>query len=408
MVRLLALLLALAVTVSAGEKLTIDQVLADVRGRNPEIGAARARAAAQRERVVQAGAWEDPVAGVEAMRNDTRFFNYDTLELQLTQKLPLSGNLSRRRALARAEADVAESVAQTQTIRQLYEAHATFFRLLRAREQLALLRETAQLLAQAADVVRSRAASGSADTLALLATEAERANLQREIIARERDEAEATAVLNRLRNLPAEAHVGELAEPRVAVPFASLDEARAHALAHRPELRQAEAMITAAVRNADVAAHAGQPDPEVMVKAHRLNGGGRVIEDYSTGVAVSVPWFNRGKYRAAEREAQRSREAAELDAAALRTRTASEVRTAWEEMTAQRRTLELYREQLLPLARSAAEAARAGLVTGRSGVIELIATEKTLRDTQTQLSVARAAYDQAIVVLKTLTGTNLL
>jgi hypothetical protein len=85
MLRRFILLLALAGAASAGEKLTLDQVLTDVRARNPEIGAVQARAAAQRERMAQAGAWDDPVVGIEAMRNDTRFFDYDSLELQLTQ-----------------------------------------------------------------------------------------------------------------------------------------------------------------------------------------------------------------------------------------------------------------------------------------------------------------------------------
>lgn len=407
MLRRLILLLLCAIFAHANEPLTLERVLDEVRVRNPDIGAAQARAAARRERATQAAAWEDPVVGLELQRADTRLFNYDTLELQLTQKLPLSGNLARRRALASAEAAAAEATVQTRRAQRVNEARAAFFQLLRVREQLQLLRGTERLLGQATEVMQSRAASGSADTISLLAAETERATLQREIIALERDEATAVAALNVARDLPADTPVGELAEPELRAPFASFEAARAAALEHRPELREAEATITAAARNVEVAARAGRPDPEVMVKAHRLNGGNRVLEDYSTGVAISVPWFNRAKYRAAEREALRTREAAELDAAALRTRTAGEVRDAWEAMNAQQRTIAVYQDKLLPLARSAVEAARAGLVTGRNTVGELIAAEKSLRDAQTQVSIARAAYERAIVVLQTLTGTDL-
>ncbi|OYV00634.1 MAG: hypothetical protein CFE26_23750, partial [Verrucomicrobiales bacterium VVV1] len=175
---------------------------------------------------------------------------------------------------------------------------------------------------------RSRLATGGTDTSALLLAERERAQLQERLITLEREAADAAATLNVLRDLPPQAPVGDLATPPITSgeAFATLEAAQAHALAHRPELGEAEARITAASRAADVAARAWRPDPEVMVKARHVQAGGRAINDYDTGFAVSLPWANNDKYRAAQREAARRREAAELDAAALRTRTAGEIR----------------------------------------------------------------------------------
>ena len=59
----------------------------------------------------------------------------------------------------------------------------------------------------------------------------------------------------------------------------------------------AKRRITAAARNEDVAARAWRPDPEVMVKARHVQAGGRILNDYDTGVAVSLPWANNDKYR---------------------------------------------------------------------------------------------------------------
>src|SRR6185436_19504340 len=94
-----------------------EQVLAEVRARNPQLRAAAAVAAADREHVKQAGAWEDPVAGLELQREATNRLNsYDAAEFSVSQKIPISGNRERRRALASAEADVSAATIRTREL----------------------------------------------------------------------------------------------------------------------------------------------------------------------------------------------------------------------------------------------------------------------------------------------------
>jgi outer membrane protein TolC len=405
----LTLLLLLARPAAAvGDPLTLAQVLADVRARHPEIGSAAATAAGDRERVVQSGAWEDPVAGLELQRmnNNTRLFSYDQAEVSLSQKIPLSGNLARRRAAAQAEAGVSAAAVRTRTFMVLASAREAYFALLRTREQLALVAASERLLVQAADLVRSRLATGGTDTSALLMAERERAQLQERLILLEREAADAAATLNVLRDLPPQAPVGELVAPPLTSgdAFATLAAAQAHALAHRPELGEAEARITAASRAVDVAARAWRPDPEVMVKARHVQAGGRAVNDYDTGFALSLPWANNDKYRAAQREAARRREAAELDAAALRTRTAGEIREMWTRRDTARRNVELYRDRLLPLARAGADALRAGLVTGKNSLAELVAAQRALVEAEITLAANLADFHRYHAMLATLTG----
>lgn len=408
--RLPALLLALATSLPLAAQeaaLTLAEVLAEVRSRHPSLQAATATAAADRERVRQAGAWEDPTAGLELQRESSRRLStYDQAELSYSQKIPLAGTRARRRALAAAEAGVSGAALDVRAFALGMEARDAFFQLLRTREQLALTRTTERLLAQAISLTRSRLATGSADVAALLAAETERVRLQERVLALEREAADAAATLNTLRARPAQAPVGELVAPPPAnLPFASLEEAQAAALAHRPELREADARIAAAARARDLADRAWRPDPEVMVKARHLNTGSRVIEGYDTGVALSLPWFHDAKYRSAQREADRRREAAELDAAALRTRTAGEVRDRWQQAETSLRQVTLYRDRLLPLARQAAENARAGLVTGRTSLGDLVQAERALVDTQAALSTHQSDHQRHHALLGLLTGS---
>jgi len=400
-----------ASALTAAAPLTLDHVLAEVRARHPEIKSATATAAADRERIVQAGAWEDPVAGFELQRtnNHTRVFGYDTAEFSFSQKIPLSGNRERRRAAATAVAGVSAAAIHSRSFMLVAAARDAFFALLRTREQLALVTASERLLVQAADLVRSRLATGGADTTALLLAERERAELQERVFLLEREAADATAILNTVRDLPPQSPIGELAAapaPASTPPFASLEEAQAHALAHRPELREAAARITAAARHEDVAARAWHPDPEFMIKARHVQAGGRVLNDYDTGVAVSLPWANNDKYRSAQREAARRREALELDAATLRTKTAGEIREVWTRRDTALRSVELYRDRLLPLARQSADSLRIGLVTNKNSLTALVAAQRALIDAQTTLAANVADFQRYHALLATLTGSG--
>ncbi len=410
---LLLSLLATVANMPAAEPLTLPQLLADLRARNPQLRAAGATAAADRERVKQAGAWEDPVVGLELQRAETNQLNtYDAAEFSISQKIPLSGNRERRRALVSAEADVSAAVIRTRELMLIGEAREAFFQLLRAREQLALTRETDQLLAQAAEITRSRLTTGKGNVAAVFLAETERARLQERVIALDREIADAAAMLNTLRDLPPQAPIGELVAPAApggadtALPFATLDEAQAHALAHRPEVHEANARIAVAQRARDLADRAWRPDPEVMVKARHMNTGSRVIQGYDTGIAVSLPWFNNAKYRSAQREADRRREAAELDAAALRTKTAAEIREMWQRIETARRNIELYRDKLLPLARQGADAVRQGLVTGSTSITELIMAQRSFIEVQIALAANLADFHRYRAMLTTLSGVT--
>lgn len=103
------------------ETLTEREVISAVLRANPTVKAARARWEMMKERVPQARAWDDPMAGVDVERmGTTQFDRYTDAEWMVSQSIPLSGkNLSRgRTALAEARAGFEEfRRAQLSTLR---------------------------------------------------------------------------------------------------------------------------------------------------------------------------------------------------------------------------------------------------------------------------------------------------
>ena len=71
-----------------------------------------------------------------------------------------------------------------------------------------------------------------------------------------------------------------------------------------------------------------------------------------------------------------------------------------------RRAVELYRDRLLPLARSSADTLRAGLVTGKNSLSELVTAQRALVDTQITLAANLADFHRYNAMLATLTGAS--
>ena len=317
--RIAALLLALTAPLVAGT-LTLPRYLADVRAANPELRAATERTAAAEARIAQARAWADPVASLELMRKDTELFGYDEVQVGVTQMLPLSRQRSARTATARAASDLAKAESRALASDLTIRASRAYFTLATARTELELTRSFRPILAHAADAARARLADGSGDVASVLLAETESAKLQQQEIENLRAIADAESAFNALRHQPPAAPVDALDENPPATPAmpASLEAALEQALAHRPELQAAEAQIALASRQAEQS-RAWAPDPELMIKLRHMNGMNRAVTSFDTGIALPLPWANRGKYRAAEREAAALRRAAEADAAAVKT-----------------------------------------------------------------------------------------
>lgn len=394
----------------AEEPMTLERVLREVGEQHPQVRAARALAQAEREKIAQASAWEDPTVGAEMMRESSlRLNRYSAIEWSVAQKLPVTSQRKRRTELAKAEAAVAASNVSAQLTPLLIQATDAFFHLVHARELLNLTKGNDEVLAQALRATQARLADGGGNVLSVLLAETERARLQEQVIGYEREITEATTMLNTLRNLPTDAPIGlvDVASVHRLRPIESFDALRTQALANRPELRVAEAKVTVAERATDVA-RAWIPDPEVTVRARTVKGNSDPISEYDTGIAISVPWFNRGKYGASIREAKHRRDAAEQDVATLRSQTLAELRDAWAKYDAADRLVKLQEEKLVPLAERAVTAAQAGLDSGKSSLLELIAAQKNLRDARNALVVAWADRARATAALGAMTGQNLL
>ena len=110
--------------------------------------------------------------------------------------------------------------------------------------------------------------------------------------------------------------------------------------------------------------------------------------------SMSLPFANREKYRAAEREAEFRLDAARKERADKVNELSAALQMALYDFRDSERKINLYRDTLLPKARQALEVTRQGFEAGRADFLDLIDAERTLL--AFDLSYARAQADRAV------------
>lgn len=392
-------------TSAAAETLTERDVISAVLSNNPSMKAARARWESMKERVPQARAWDDPMAGVDVERTGTtRFDRYTDTEWMLSQRIPLSGQNRSRGRTAVAEARASFEEFRRAELDVVTRAKVAFARLANAHTQLEINRRNTGLLEQFVEISRVKYEAGIQTQSDVLIAQTDLLRLSEARNNLERDVSDQQSQLNVLMNRPARAPLGRPGGLAFRQRDFSFAELHAKALAQRPEVTGAQERIEAEKARVQLANRQWFPDPQFRVEARQFEDSSRAFNEYDTGVFFSVPWVNFRKYSAGVREAKRSLEAAENQAQAARTEAAGLIRDQLQKIATAAKNYELFRDRIMPLANQAVGATRAGYESDKSGFLELITAQRTFRDVEAATANSLAEYEIAVAELQSIVG----
>jgi len=180
-------------------------------------------------------------------------------------------------------------------------------------------------------------------------------------------------------------------------------------LSSHPELRMLERKLDSAAARRELARLESYPDITLGVQYSQIGDPSGAMSATDGGedawgvtAALNLPiWV--GKNRAARNEAREREQAVERELADRRHALRSELATALSRLEDAQRRLDLYGTELLSLARQAVENSRASYEGGRTGLLEVIDSERTLLDLQLQHSRAAADAWKQRIILQTLT-----
>jgi cobalt-zinc-cadmium efflux system outer membrane protein len=266
------------------------------------------------------------------------------------------------------------------------------------------LAEAKRLADEFLQKTQARFNGGTVAKIDVIKAKVEVAQAQNQLIANERDVANARAALNRLigRLLGAPLRIADsLAVPP---PLPPLDSLVQRALAARPEVRSMAAQRRGASAATSLAKQYWLPDVSIAFTRDFAAG---VDAPYTTEIGFGIPLFFWQHRHGEVAESQHH----EMELAAmsrdLTAQVVEEVRTAHATASTALRQLLYLRDELLPEAREAYHVASVSYGLGGSSVLEVLDAQRTLLDAESQYTDALAAANDARSQLELAVGAPL-
>jgi outer membrane protein TolC len=392
------------------DQLTLSDAVTAALQNNPTIKAARAKWESAKQRIPQAAAWEDPKLSVNSLLGrfvDISPNGFADQMVTVEQMIPLSGKNRSKERIAAAEGVASFEVFRRQQLDVSSKTKASYFRLANIYLLLDLNDQSEAALSQTLDATKAKFEVGTQSQGDYLTAQVER----QKIIETRRDlEEKLSDEQTKLKVLMNQDPFSPLGRPvlnEVLLQDLSPERLRRLILENRPEIRQAQSMVIGASAKVELAKREWIPDPSVSLQAQHYNAGRQAISELNAGVSIDLPWFNRKKYRAGEREAQSDLLTAHQTLEGAQTEAVGMLRDQLQKIATLHHHIELYRDQLLPSARQTVSSYQADYETDKTTLIQVLTSENNLRQLETMYNQDLTDYRVAIAELESLVGADL-
>ena len=367
---------------------SVKALLEETLARNPDLKAARERAAAAVARIAPSGALSDPVVSLGYEKGDAWLpgGGADTgPRIGFSQELPFSGKRQLRRDVSARESDLARHANSAVSLSVTYALRKALADLLLARENIAIIKDQRRATSDIEELTRARYSAGLTSQLDVLRAQAEVARFDQMRLHEEGLVASAIAEVNRLRGQgegsPVEIPGGlkDLIGRDIEVPPFATMLARAHDAS--PELHAALTLVERNRFAKDLAERNLKPD-FVVSSSYAFRGS--LPDRWMAEVGIILPAYRKTKQRQAvvEAEAQYRSAQAEQEAMALKARASVEKAYAdFKAAVLEARTIE---REVLVIDALAVESALAGFRSGQTPFIAVLEAHRVLYEDRRQ------------------------
>lgn len=387
-----------AALVEPAAPLSLQQAIALALAANPELAVARREVEATQAVVQQSGARPNPELSFEV--EDTRTVTRTTT-VQINQPIELGGKRAARIDAAERERDMASVDLRARRSELRANVTAAFHAVLAAQERVKLASDTTELAHRATEAAAKRVLAGKVSPVE--ETKARVAEAGARL-----DAAQASAELRATRQSLAATwgnltpRFGRAEAPGDGSALAALPEPEALAarVAASPALQRAQIEVQRRTALSEGARASQVPDLTVSLGLKRDNdlGYNQVI----VALAIPLPIFDtrQGALLEALRREDKSRD--ELVATQLRL--SSEAQQARDRLEAARTEAQLLRDDVLPGAQSAYDAATKGFELGKFDFLDVLDAQRTFFAAKSQYLRALAETYRAAADIDRLLG----
>src|SRR6266851_7109662 len=378
---------------------TVDELLALVRGFNPEVAAAALEREAAVAKIYPAGALDDP------MLNLSRDLGFRQTMVTVAQEFPLWGKRELRREVAEANATAArgkEGGVKSELEEQLKMVFAQYYQ---AEQAILVTRNIRAVLHDVAESARARYAQALGNQSDAIRAELEQTRIDPELSALDRDEQTAKAKINALIGRPADALLAPAQALRRVPPGSILafEALMARAQERNPVLVSAHAEIAAAEGERALVDKSWYPDVTITAGMNDVAGVGPRA---TAGVGVKVP-FQWGVREAKAQEAVAKKGAAQLRLDAALLKIGTDLQAALADLARTQRNADVLEHTLKPQSEAAYRSALASYQQGRGELAPVLEAARQRLQIGIDLLRARTEAQAALATIERLIGGDL-
>lgn len=395
---------ALSSEIAERNRLSLNELVAEVQERNPTAHAMYAAWQAAAQKYPQVVALDDPMlmymVAPQSYASSSPTPNSWTV--QVSQKFPGPGKRDTRGQVAAWEAHAAGWDVET-TRRQLAAAaKLAFFDYQLVYEQMRLNQENLKLLQELYDLAKTKFENNLAPQQDMLQAEVELGGRKLRAVELEQMRRVAAGRINTLLHRPADSALSPPEKPNgIRSDLPSVDELTRTALENSPDLAAKAARLASEQAAVELAAKEFWPDVDLFARHDTFWFDHE--QRTSIGFSLNLP-VQRDRRRAAVSEAvaRVKQRYAELESQSDQVR--FDVQSAHAKLEESQRTLEVYRQQILDSATRNVAAASAAYEANTAGLLPLVEAQRQLIDYREKVAAAGAEYHRRWAELERVVG----
>jgi outer membrane protein TolC len=375
-------------------RLSRRQAIAEALTRNAQLDIAREQTAEARARRVSAIAIPDPQlsAAFDQAAGPFAFRGAGSRPVALGIGIPFPDKFRLNNRAGNADIRANESNYQLQQQSVAVQASSAYDALLVALMHRGNLREARGLASDFLKRTQVRFEAGTAAKLDVIQAQVAVAQAENDLIANERDVANAQAALNRTLGRVVGAAITPTDSLDAPPPLPDSVGIEATALANRPELAILRSQQVGAQATTGLAKEFWLPDLTFAIGRDYAAPGSPL---FTTGIAFPLPAFYWQHARGDIAQAKHFERELEATYRDTRAQVTQDVRSAYANASTAMRQADFIRDELVPAAREAFRVASTSYSLGGSSALEVLTARAALLQAESQLADALAAANTA-------------
>ena len=392
------------------QKVSLNFLIDEALKNNPQIQAAKFRYEAAKSRVKLLRTLEDPKLEFEY---DTITADMDAVmrgktspmrTFSISQEFPFPTKLFLRRAAAQKESASYEQEYKETVHKVIKDVKEGFFQLFLNNKKTQITNENLDLLNQFIDIANKKYSLSKVGQQDSLRAQVEYSKLSNQLVLLQQEEMISRAILISLLNRSSDTEIGILEEGSNKT--LALDEEATIKLAKdsRSELQSFKEMVRKSEIDLSLAKQEYLPNFMIKYKHEERNGS---AGSWAGMLGVTIPFWFWEKQDSFVKEAKANVEVVKADYRATENLVLFEVRSSYAKFEAAKKLVSIYETGVLPQAQAALETARIGYQAGKINFLDLLDSQRALKEFQIEYFESLANLEIDLANLERSVGTEL-